>query len=314
MKMKKVWASLALVAVVAGVICAMVFLRPQPKKDFSVVATNFIGYDVARAVMGNGNAGEVKMLLKPGSEMHNYEPTPQDIIDISEADFFIYVGGESDEWVDGVLKDNNIGEEKTIRLMNFVGVEFEEFKEGMTGEKEEDAEFDEHIWTNPLNVARVVEAVRDRFIAKKPRRTDIFTTNAKEYTEKLTSINYQIRDIVSKAKRKELIFADRFPFRYLTVEYGLDYYAAFPGCAEQTEASSSTIAFLINKVKADNIPVILKIELTSDALAQTIANETGAKIMTLNSAHNISQEDFKAGKTYADIMQDNLEVLKEALN
>lgn len=315
MKVKKILATFGLLALVAAAVVGCVFVINRSQKEQSIIATNFVGYDFARAILGNNT--EVRMLLKPATEAHSYEPTPQDIIDITNADFFIYVGGESEEWVEDIIKDNNIDKSKTIRLMDFVKLKTEEVKEGMEEEPEEgdesEEEYDEHIWTSPLNAIRIIEAMRDRFVAKRPLEQDKYTNNATNYVEKLQTIDKKIRNIVNKAARKELIFADRFPFRYFIDEYGLDYYAAFPGCAEQTEASSATIAFLINKVKADKVPVVLKIELTNGALAENISKETGAKIMTLNAAHNISQEDFDAGKTYTDIMTDNLDVLKEAL-
>ena len=316
MKVKKILAAFGLLALVAAAIVGCVFVINRSQKEQSIIATNFVGYDFARAILGNNT--EVRMLLKPATEAHSYEPTPQDIIDITNADFFIYVGGESEEWVEDIIKDNNIDKSKTIRLMDFVKLKNEEVKEGMEEEPEEEGEdseeeYDEHIWTSPLNAIRIIEAMRDRFVAKRPLEQDKYTNNAANYVGKLQTIDKKIRNIVKKAARKELIFADRFPFRYFVDEYGLDYYAAFPGCAEQTEASSATIAFLINKVKADKVPVVLKIELTNGALAENISKETGAKIMTLNAAHNISQEDFDAGKTYTDIMSDNLSVLKEAL-
>ena len=315
MKVKKILATSGLLALAAAAVVGCVFVINRSQKEQSIIATNFVGYDFARAILGNNT--EVRMLLKPATEAHSYEPTPQDIIDITNADFFIYVGGESEEWVEDIIKDNNIDKSKTIRLMDFVKLKTEEVKEGMEEEPEEgdesEEEYDEHIWTSPLNAIRIIEAMRDRFVAKRPLEQDKYTNNAANYVGKLQTIDKKIRNIVNKAARKELIFADRFPFRYFIDEYGLDYYAAFPGCAEQTEASSATIAFLINKVKANKVPVVLKIELTNGALAENISKETGAKIMTLNAAHNISQEDFDAGKTYIDIMTDNLGVLKEAL-
>ena len=315
MKVKKILATSGLLALAAAAVVGCVFVINRSQKEQSIIATNFVGYDFARAILGDNT--EVRMLLKPATEAHSYEPTPQDIIDITNADFFIYVGGESEEWVEDIIKDNNIDKSKTIRLMDFVKLKTEEVKEGMEEEPEEgdesEEEYDEHIWTSPLNAIRIIEAMRDRFVAKRPLEQDKYTNNAANYVGKLQTIDKKIRNIVNKAARKELIFADRFPFRYFIDEYGLDYYAAFPGCAEQTEASSATIAFLINKVKADKVPVVLKIELTNGALAENISKETGAKIMTLNAAHNISQEDFDAGKTYIDIMTDNLGVLKEAL-
>lgn len=317
MKLKKYLAAFALVAIIIGGIVGVILLENRNKNEHrNIIATNFVAYDFARAI--TGNSANVRMLLKPATESHSYEPTPQDIIDITNADFFIYIGGESDEWVADIIRDNGLDENKTIRLMDFVELKEEEEKEGMESEEEEEeeegeAEYDEHIWTSPRNAVSIIEAMRDRFIARDATKNNEYAENARKYTERIMQIDQEIRKLVSKSTRKELIFADRFPFRYFVDEYGLDYYAAFPGCAEQTEASSSTIAFLVDKVKADRVPVVLKIELTSDKLAKTISAETGAKILTLNAAHNISQEEFDAGRTYADILEDNIVVLEEAL-
>ena len=284
-------------------------------EEVDVLATNFIGYDLARAVVGDTGV-KVSMLLKPGAEMHDFEPTPEDIIKIREADLFIYVGGESDEWVEELLDNNEIPEEKVLRLMDLVDVKEEELVEGMEEEHEDvdgEVEYDEHVWTSPVNAMKMVDGVREKMATIYPEKAEAFARNAEEYNARLMDIDRKIREVVAEGARKELIFGDRFPFRYFVDEYGLDYYAAFPGCSEQTEASSQTIAYLIDKAKTEGVKVILKIELTSDKLAQTIADEAGAKVMTLNAAHNISQEDFERGVTYAEIMEGNLEALREAL-
>ena len=301
MKAKKILAPLILVAVIAGLVAALAIAIPK-RGSAKIIATNFAAYDFARAVTNERN--DIKLLIKPAAETHTFEPTPQDIIDIVNADFFIYNGGESEEWVSDLLRDNGVDEGKTIRMMDFVELK----------QEEDEDEYDEHIWTSPLNAIRITEAIRDRFIAKYPAKAEKYISNTNNYVAKLKDIDQKNREIVKNAKRKVLVFADRFPFRYFVDEYGLDYLAAFPGCSEQTEASSSTIAELTDKVKSEKVPVVLKIELTSDALAKTIASETGAAIRTFSAAHNISQADFESGKTYADIMTDNLKVLEEALN
>lgn len=284
-----------------------------------IIASNFVGYDFARAV--TGDTSEIVMLLKPGAEMHSFEPTPQDIINIAKADLFIYIGGESESWIENLLRDNEISPEKTLRLMDFVEVKAEDERflldnENGASSSEGSAsggEYDEHIWTSPVNAIKMVEAVRNKLIELRPTETEKYRANTETYLAKLQKIDADFREVVANSVRKELIFADRFPFRYFVDEYGLSYLAAFPGCAEQTEASSNTVATLIEKVREDDAKVIFKIELTSDKLAQAIAKETGVKILELHSAHNISQTDFENGVTYADIMTKNVEVLKEAL-
>lgn len=314
MKIKNafVWVSLAALISALGVFIANYKYSPR---SASIITSNFVAYDFARAI--TGDASNIGMLLKPGAEAHDYEPSPQDIKNIIEADFFIYTGGESDEWVEDMLRDNNIDQAKTIKMMDFVELKTEEVVEGMETEEEgieEEGEYDEHIWTSPVNAIRIIEAMRDRFVAKNAQKEGEYTANVQKYIDSLNEIDKEFRAVVKNTKRKELVFGDRFPFRYFVDEYGLEYSAAFSGCSDQTEASSSTIAYLVNKVKNDQLPVVLKIELTSGSLAQAIADETGAKILTLNAAHNISQADFDNGKTYADIMRENINVIREALN
>lgn len=312
----KIIAGILAIAIILSISIFTVIKISQNKKPANIISSNFIGYDFARAVTGDKSG--ISMLLKPGAETHNYEPTPEDIINIKNADLFIYVGGESDEWIEDLLKDNEISKEKTLRLMDLVEVKKEELSEGMeetSAEHEpEEAEYDEHIWTSLNNAIKLVEGIKEKLSGIYPENKALYAQNTTNYISRLSEIDQKIRHLVASSNQKELIFGDRFPFRYFTDEYGLNYYAAFPGCSEQTEPSSQTIAFLINKAKADHIKTILKIELTSDKLASNIASEVGAKVLTLDSAHNISSENFDKGLTYADIMEHNIEVLKEALN
>lgn len=280
----------------------------------TIISTGFAGYDFARAITKDSENIEVKMLLKPGAEIHDYEPSPKEIVDIQNSDLFIYVGGESDEWVKDVLKDIDTSKTKVIRLMDLVDVVKEELVEGMEEENEEHEEYDEHIWTSPLNAKEIIENLNKEIIKIDPNNKNLYTKNSENYLNEISDIDKEIRSIVDSAKRTELIFGDRFPLRYFVDEYGLSYYAAFPGCSESTEASAKTISFLINKVKTDDIPVILKIELSNGKIAEAIAKETGAKVLEFNAAHNISQEDFDKGITYVDIMRNNIKSLKEALN
>lgn len=300
-------------------ICAIVFgigifitnRLSEKRGTAKIIAANFVGYDFTRAVTGDGS--QVSMLVKPGSETHSFEPTPEDIINIKNADLFIYTGGESDDWVEKLLENNQISEEKVLRMMDIVEVKEEKIVEGMEGEHEEEVEYDEHVWTSPKNAIKILDGIRDKLAKIYPENAEKYEKNTAEYTEKIAEIDAGFRKIVNSANKKELIFGDRFPFRYFVDEYGLEYYAAFPGCSEQTEASSNTVAFLVDKAREDGIKVILKIELTSDKLAKTIADEVNAKVLELNAAHNISQENFERGVTYVDIMGENIEAIREAL-
>lgn len=294
--------------------------KKEETKKYSIVVTNFPCYDFARAIVKDSEEIDIKMLLKPGSEIHDFDPTPQDIINIENSDLFIYVGGESDTWVDSIIDDIDKDKTKIIKLMDFVPLLVEEAKEGMEEENHEEEhndeheeEYDEHVWTSPKNAIKIIEGLSKVISQIDEENSELYLNNAKNYIEELKKIDAEIREIVNNSSKKLLIFGDRFPFRYFTNEYGLDYYAAFNGCSESSEASAKTIAFLVDKIKSNNINYILKIELSSEKIALALKNETNKEIRTFNSAHNITQKDFDKGVTYVDIMKDNIVVLREVL-
>ncbi len=314
--MKKI-SKLLLIFVVSifGIVSLTGCNKKQETQDkLTIVSTNFPGYDFARAITMDNTNVKVKMLLKPGAESHTFEPTPEDIKTIKNSDIFIYVGGDSDEWVDNILNDIDTDKTKIIKLIDLVDAKEEVTTEGMESDEEEEAELDEHVWTSPKNAIEIINKLKKEIINIDSDEKSNLESNANHYVNKLNDLDTEFKSIVKTAKRKEIIVGDRFPLRYFADEYSLSYYAAFPGCSEQTEASAKTISFLANKVKEDKIPVVLKIELSSDNIANTIAKETNTKVLEFNSAHNISQSDFDAGITYVDIMTKNAEVLKEALN
>lgn len=275
---------------------------------------------------------DLTMLLKPGEETHSYEPTPQDIIAIQNSDVFIYVGGENDAWVEEILESMPDEDMITLKLLDCVDTVEEELVEGMqeeTGhshgeedehvhENEEDAhsvhEIDEHVWTDPENASAITGEIRDILMEKDPSNRDIYEENTRSYQEKLSELDREFHEVVDSAERNLVIFGDRFPFRYFADAYGLDYYAAFPGCASDTEPSAATMAFLINKVKEEKVPAVLKMELSSDNIANAIAEATGTEVRTFYSCHNLSADDFENGETYLSMMQKNVETLKEVLN
>ena len=301
----------------------------------SVVTTIFPPYDFVREIAGD--RVELKMLLKPGEESHSYEPTPQDIIAIQESDVFIYTGGENDVWVEDILSSMPEGGRLTLRMIDCVDTVEEEHVEGMKespghdhddheeddadpdgGEAGEDThsvhEIDEHVWTSPVNAALIVERIKEILIQADPSGEAVYEENAAAYEEELAKLDQEFRDVADHARRKLLIFGDRFPFRYFADEYGLDYYAAFPGCAGDTEPSAATMAFLIDKVKEEKVPAVLKMELSNDDIANAIAEATGTEVKVFYSCHNLSAEDFESGETYLSMMQKNVETLKEVLN
>ncbi len=299
------------------VVIIMLFLITGCNKnsqEYTIVATNFPSYDFARAITKDSNI-EVEMLLKPGSEIHDFEPTPQDILKIKNSKIFIYVGGESDAWIDDILIDIDPTKTKIVKLMDLVDTYEEEITEGMEETEESgETELDEHVWTSPVNAIKITEKLTDEVISIDESNKELYESNRDSYIKELESIDNEIKKVVENAKRKELIFGDRFPFRYFVEEYGLTYYAAFPGCSEASEASAKTISFLINKVKEDKIPVVFHIELSNKKIAEAIAKETEAKVLEFNSAHNISKTDFDKNVRYIDIMKNNIIALKEALN
>lgn len=284
-----------------------------------VVTTIFAPYDFARQVAGD--RVELSMLLKPGMESHSYEPTPQDIIKIQNCDVFVYVGGENDVWVEDILESIENPTMKTIKLLDCVENRVEEeIVEGMEGKEEteeaedgEEAEWDEHVWTDPMNALRISEKMEAVFEEIDAENAAFYKKNLEIYKNTLTELDGKFRELISGKKRDVLIFGDRFPLRYFVEAYGLRYYAAFPGCSGETEASAATIAFLTDKVREEKIPVVFQIELSNGNIAKSIAETAGVETGIFYSCHNVSQEDYDAGVTYVSLMERNLEVLKKAL-
>lgn len=286
--------------------------KQKPHENFAIIATNFPAYDFARTIVGDD--ANIKMLLKPGGEIHDFDPTPQDILDIENSAIFIYTGGESDEWVKNILHSINTDKIHLIRMMDAVEAVEEEIIDGMDEEKEGNITYDEHVWTSPLNAIKIINAIKTTLVEVFPEKENTFADNAEKYITKLSELDQEFRRVAENSQRKTLIFGDRFPLRYFTDEYKLTYYAAFPGCSEQTEASSKAVSFLTKKIEAEKIPVVLKTELSNGKLADILSAETNTKVLEFHSAHNVSVDDFNNGVTYVDLMKRNLTVLEEALN
>jgi zinc transport system substrate-binding protein len=285
----------------------------------SIIATVFPPFDFAREIVGD--RADVAMLLPPASESHSFEPTPQDIIKIQNCDVFIYVGGESDEWVSGVIASMDTSKMKIITLMDCVTPVEEEVVEGMEDEEEpadaaepEEPEYDEHVWTSPKNAKLIVQKISDALCETDPVNASSYRQNAEAYQIRLDELDAKFQAVVDDASRKTIVFGDRFPFRYFADAYGLDYFAAFPGCSTETEPSAATVKFLIDKINDEGIPVIFHIELSNEKMANAISESTGAKVLLLHACHNISKADFERGVSYLDIMTQNVDALKEALN
>lgn len=280
-------------------------------EKISIVCTSFPCYDFARAVADV--SADIHLLIKPGMEVHSFEPTPADVLKLAGCDLFVYIGGESDAWAKDILESFGDEAPETLRLFDCIE-ELETAERDHAHAEEHASEYDEHIWTSPVNAMAMVKTLGDKLTEISPENKTAFAENTLAYTAKIDELHSAFTDIVANAARNEMIFADRFPFIYFAREYELDYHAAFPTCAAESEPSAKTIAALIGKVIEDKIPVIYVLELSNGKTAQTIAGETGAEIRTFHSVQNVSEADFSAGETYVSLMQRNLEALREGLN
>ena len=290
----------------------------------SIVTTIFPEYDWVRQIVGEkADAVDLTLLLDNGVDLHNYQPTADDMVKISTCDLFIYVGGESDEWVDDALAEALNKDMVVIDLLDVLGdaVKEEEVVEGMQDEDEEggdeeDVEYDEHVWLSLRNAAVLCEEIAAQLGKLDAANADAYAGNAATYIEKLNALDRQYAAAVDAAPIKTVLFGDRFPFRYLTDDYGLDYYAAFVGCSAETEASFDTIIFLAGKVDELGLNAVLTIESDDRKIARTIIENTVAKsaqILQMDSLQSTTARDVAGGATYLGTMEINLEVLKEAL-
>lgn len=300
---------------------------PEDNGKLQVVTTIFPIYDWTMHVVGEeSDSVDVSVLVDNGTDLHSYQPTPEDILKISTCDVFIYVGGESDAWVDDALSQAVNKKMVVVNLMDVLGEEAkeEEFVEGMEAEKEEEEEeeeegpeYDEHVWLSLKNAVKFSNAIYDALVVADPDHAGEYATNVLDYTMEISSLDNQYEEMISNAKRDTVLFADRFPFRYLTDDYGLKYYAAFIGCSAETEASFSTISFLCDKSDELNLPVVMVIDGSDRQIAETIVLNSASgdkKILELDSMQSVTAKDIENGTTYLSIMEENLEVLKEALN
>lgn len=283
-----------------------------------IVTTVFPAYDFARQIFGD--TAEVTLLLKPGTESHSYDPSARDIVRIEKCDLFIYNGGESDAWVENILRSTkNVN---TLRMMDMVDVYEEEITEGMEHDHDgdgsddhdhEEEEYDEHIWTSPKNAAKIVDSVRTAAIKLSPDNEAAYNTAAYSYIEKINALDGEFRTLLDGEKRY-FVFGDRFPLLYFFKEYDLNYYAAFPGCGSETEPSARVITFLGEKLEdADVIHAVFYIELSNHKLADMLAADKGLTSYEFHTCHNLTADDFNAGETYVSLMERNVNTLKTVL-
>lgn len=259
------------------------------------------------------------MLLDGKEDFHSYEPNAADIVKIATADLFIYIGEDSEKWVKKTLAAAGNDKLNTFTLTEAVNLLEEETVEGMQAEEEhhhgkDEAEQDEHVWLSLRNAAKITDKLCEAICSVDPQNAEKYRANAKEYITRLNELDSEYSAAVSSAKRDTLIFADRFPFRYLVEDYGLEYYAAFPGCSAESEASFETMATLINKTKETGTPYVFIIDGSDGSIAEAVCKATGAGTLTLDSCQSVSADDIAAGESYLSAMTDNLTKLKEALN
>lgn len=290
-------------------------------KKLSVVTTIFPEYDWVREIIGENDYADVTMLLDNGVDLHSYQATAEDIVKLGSCDLFIYVGGESDEWVEDALKEAVNKDMAVIDLLDVLGdaVKEEEIVEGMEAEEdeaEEEPEYDEHVWLSLRNAQVLCQAIADALSGLDPDHDDVYQANAAEYKDKLAALDGEYAAAVQEGAQDTLLFGDRFPFRYLADDYGLNYYAAFAGCSAESEASFETVLFLANKIDELGLNTVLTIESSDGKIAETVisaASERKPQIMTLDSMQSTTMEDVENGASYLSVMQSNLDVLREAL-
>jgi zinc transport system substrate-binding protein len=323
------------------------------KPKFKIVVTIFPEYSWVKEILGNQDAAvELTLLSIKGADMHSYQPSAEDILRIANCDLFLYVGGESDEWVDKALQESGNPKRKVINLMKLLGkrVKAEKEVEGMQkhehhehdkdsharqdkdkhNEKHEhdkhhgkedklhhdEPEYDEHVWLSLKNADIVCKAIAEELAALDQKNAAAYRANYDAYSKKLAALDAQYKETIKNAPVKVVLFGDRFPFRYLTDDYGLKYYAAFNGCSAETEASFETVVFLAKKMDELKLPAVFTIEGKQHKLAQTIVDNTAAKnqkVLILNSMQSVTEEEIKNGATYLNVMEDNLKVLKQGL-
>lgn len=320
MKAKKIIMLSTLTIILIAIIILFINISKKQNSEngkVKVVVSNFASYDFLRAIIGDTDNVELIYLLGAGKSSHSYDPTAQDIIKIQEADLFVYIGGEAESWSEKILDALDESDVKIICIADNVEKIKEQEIDGAEHEEDDEAEgaFDEHIWTSPSNAIAMVNLLEKEIEELDNENIEKYKENAEKYIEQIKSVDKQIQEIVDDKVRNRLVFGDKMPMQYFISYYGLDVSAAFSGCSTETEPSASTIAYLVNVVKKEKIPVVLYIEMGNEKVANIIADEVGGDCiaMQIQTLHNVSKEDFENGETWVTLMQRNLKVLKNAL-
>ncbi len=276
------------------------------KKDdikINVVTTIFPLYDFARAI--GGDKVEVKMLIRPGTEVHSFDPLPSDMSAVYDCDLFLFIGGESDTWAESLINDKSIN---SLSLIDMVNTEH-----GHT-HSHEHSHPDEHIWTSSENAKIMLDAICESFVAQDGKNAEYYRQNCQEYVEKITAAEGEMTAVIESLDDPFMVVADRFPFVYFTEQYGIDYEAAFDGCAVSTDISFKTMTRLTNTIKSRNVKAVFCTEISNRNIADALSEELGVEVIELHSAHNITLDDFNSGITYVDIMYRNINAIKRGLS
>ena len=317
MKLKKIILIFLLVVIVLSVIFLTFYSGKISKKietnKMNIVVTNFVAYDFVKHI--TGDKVNVVLIVSPGVESHNYDPTAHDLALIENSDLFIYIGGEVESWATRIIETTDLSQTKLLCLLDTVELIEESEVDGAEKEDhhEEQKSFDEHIWTSPANAIKMMQGIEQVISKLDEKNEQVYHENANKYISEIKQVQGKIQEIVDNKVRNRLIFADKMPMQYFVNEFGLEVSAAFSGCSTETEPSSGTIAYLIDKIKEEKIPVVLYIELSTGNIAKTISEETGCEMLRIESLHNVTKNDFDNGETYVSLMTRNLEVLKKAL-
>ena len=321
--MKRMLCALLLLALALSLAaCRAEDTTENGQREIEIVTTVFPAYDFARQIAGE--RASVLLLVPPGAESHSFEPTAKDLLRIQSCTLFFCNGGESEAWVEELLEDQEL---ETLVMLDCVEALEEEHKEGMQQirehehedhdhedhEEEEGPEYDEHVWTSPVNAICICKALCERLCELDPEGAALYRANLAAYRAELEKLDAAFRQVVEQGSLRTVVFADRFPVRYFVEEYGLDYFAAFPGCADDTEPSARTVAFLIDKVRQEGIPAVFYIEFSNEKMADVICEDTGCRKLLFHSCHNVSKEELEGGVSYLQLMWGNVDALKEAL-
>lgn len=307
------------------------------KNKLKVVTTIFPEYDITRAIAKDKI--DLELLIKPGVDVHSFSPTPQDIKTVESSNVFIYGGTDHDTWVETLTKSIDMKDKKVVKLVDGIEQLEEETVDGMKHEhdhdhddKEEkhdhdhdhdekdekhdhdDDELDPHYWTSPKNAIKMVNTITNALVEKDPENAEFYKENAKNYIKQLEEVDKELHNVVDNAKIKKVVVADRFPFRYLFADLGLEYRALFSACSVESTASAGQIKKMVDYVKTNKIPVVYRIEMGKGEMAETVAKDSGAKVKLLHSIHTVTKDEFDKGVTYIDLMKQNIEALKEGLN